>query len=206
MNLDAFTCYLLFSNWEQPTLVRLIIDESKWLPLSLALAFASAFVVFVRYRRSEIDGRRLVLAVMNLFVGVTLLTMAFGHLLAVTTKLILGMLQGSLPKFYLIGIALIVPSFWLVLHTRRILASQVDHGFRTIMLNTWMAATLVVLGIHNLPLAAGALINIGYHLHSRRVVGWVIVSLAVVVNLGLLIGSMIFMLSGGSFEEFSGMS
>lgn len=171
----------------------------------MALAFASATILFLRHRKSEIEARRLVLAVMNLFVGVTLLTMSFGHLLAVTTKLALGSLPGSVAKFYAIGIALIVPSLCVVLHTRRILTPHVDHGSRTVMLNGWLAATLVVLGIHNLPLAAGAVINIAYHLHSRRLVGWVIVSLALLVNLGLFVGGTIFLLSGESFEEFSGM-
>lgn len=73
------------------------------------------------------------------------------------------------------------------------------------MLNGWLAATLVVLGIHNLPLAAGAIINIGYHLHSRRLVGWVMLSIAVLLNVSLFIGAIIFMLNGGSFEQFSGM-
>jgi len=45
----------------------------------------------------------------------------------------------------------------------------------------------------------------GYHLHSRRVVGWAIVSMAVVVNLGLFIGSLIFLASGQSFEQFRGI-
>ena len=186
-------------------LILLIIDEGKWLPLAMALAFISAIVLYLRHRQSQITAKRLVLAVMNLFVGVTLLTMAFGHLLAVTTKLALGTLQGSVPKFYVIGIALIVPSLAVVFHTRRILGSGVDHGLRTITLNAWLATTLLVLGIHNLPLAAGAIINIGYHVHSRRLVGWVIVSLAVVLNVGLFVGAMIFLLSGQSFEEFSEM-
>ena len=171
----------------------------------MVVAFVAAAVLFVCRRQAEVAARRLVLALMNLFVGVTLLTMSIGHLLAVTAKLSLGSLQGSIPKLYLIGIALIVPSLWVVLHTRRILAPDVDHGSRTVALNAWLAATLLVLGIHNLPIAAGALINIGYHLHSRKVVGWAIVSVAVVLNIGLFVGAMMFLLSGKSFEEFTGM-
>jgi hypothetical protein len=186
-------------------LVKLIIDEGKWLPFSMALAFAAVAVLFLCHRRSQIASRTLILALMNLFVGTTLLTMSFGHLLAVTTKLSLGLLQGSAPKFYLIGVALIVPSSFVVFHTRRILSPHVDHGSRTVILNAWLAATLIILGIHNLPLAAGALINIGYHLHSRRLVGWAIVSVALLLNIGLFIGAMIFLMSGRSFEEFSGM-
>lgn len=171
----------------------------------MALAFISASVLYLRHRESQIPAGRLVLAIMNLFVGVTLLTMSFGHLMAVTTKLTLGSLQGSAAKFYVIGIVLILPSLSVVLHTRRILAPHLAQGFRTVMLNGWLAATLIVLGIHNLPLAVGAIINIGYHLNSRRIVGWVIASVAVLLNVGLFIGAMIFLLSGGSFEEFSGM-
>lgn len=171
----------------------------------MTLGFASAIVLFIRHRQSQIAVKRLLLAVMNLFVGVSLFTMSFGHILAVTTKLTIGSLHGSPLKFYAIGIALIVPSLLVVLHTRRILTPHVDHGFRTIVLNGWLAATLLVLGIHNLPLAAGAIINIGYHLHSRRVVGWALLSVAALLNVGLFIGALIFLMSGQSFEEFSGM-
>jgi hypothetical protein len=186
-------------------LIKLIVDESKWLPVSMGLAFLAVAVLLLRHRASQVPGRRRVLAVLNLFFGVTILTMAFGHLLAVTTKLVIGTLQGSALKFYAIGIALVVPTLWLVFHTRQILTSREDHGPTTLLLNGWLAVTLLVLGIHNLPIAAPALINIGYHLHSRKIVGWAILSLAVLLNIGLFIGSVIFLLSGQSFEQFSGM-
>ena len=41
---------------------------------------------------------------MNLFVGVTLVVMGIGHLLAVTTKLLQGTLNGSPALLYLIGV------------------------------------------------------------------------------------------------------
>ena len=186
-------------------LIALIIDESKWLPLAMGLAFVAAGILYLRNRKSQLPVRQFVLGVMNLFFSVTLLIMAFGHLLAVTTKLAIGSLQGSPPKLYAIGVALLVPTLWLVLHTRRILIPNADHGRRTFLLNTWLAVTLLVLGIHNLPLAAPAVINIGYHLHSRRIVGWAIVSIAVLFNVALFIGSVVFLLSGQSFEQFSGM-
>ena len=71
-----------------------------------------------------------------------------------------------------------------------------------LVLNVWLAVTLVALGVHNLPLAAPALFNIGYHLHSRRVVGWAFLSMAVVLDAGLFVGSLIFLASGQSFEQF----
>ncbi len=186
-------------------LFALIVDESKWLTASLGFALLAVTMLLYRNRRVDTPARRRVLAAMNLFFGVTIGTMALGHLLAVTTKLVLGALNGPMLVFYLIGIALAAPSWWIIYHTRRVLASDNEHGRTTLVLNAWLAITLLVLGVHNLPLAAPAFFNIGYHLHSRPVVGWVIVSLAVIANLGLFIGSLIFLTSGQSFEQFSGM-
>ena len=186
-------------------LVALIVDESKWLTASMSLALLAVTVLLYRHRRSDLPARRRILAAMNLFFGVTIGTMAFGHLLAVTTKLALGTLEGSAALFYVIGVALAVPSWWLIYHTRRRLASDDDHGRATVVLNAWLAITLLALGFHNLPLALPGFLNIGYQLHSRRVAGWAIVGMAVVVNVGLFIGSLVFLASGQSFEQFSGI-
>jgi hypothetical protein len=143
---------------------------------------------------------------MNLFFGVMIGIMALGHLLAVTTKFASGTLEGSASLLYVIGCALAVPSWWLIHRTRVQLASGDDHARATLGLNAWLTVTLLVMGLHNLPLAASGFLNIGYHLHSRRAVGWAIVGIAVVVNVALFIGSVIFMTSGQSFEEFRGSS
>lgn len=185
-------------------LVALIVDEGKWLTASMGCALLAVTLLLLRHRHSELPVRRRVLAAMNLFFGVTIVTMALGHLLAVTAKLLSGTLEGPILAFYAIGISLIVPSGWLVHHTRRVLASDDEHGRATLLLNAWLAITLLVLGVHNLPLAAPAFFNIGYHLHSRPAVGWAIVGLAVLANVGLFIGSLIFLASGQSFEQFSG--
>jgi hypothetical protein len=182
-------------------LVALIVDESKWLTASMGFALLAVTIMLYWHRHSGLPARRRVLAAMNLFFAVTIGTMAFGHLLAVTTKLAMGTLEGSFAVFYLIGIALAVPSWWLINHTRALLASG-DHGLAMMVLTVWLAITLLALGVHNLPLAAPAFLNIGYNLHSRRVVGWAIVGLAIVINVGLLIGSLIFLTSGRSFEQF----
>jgi len=185
--------------------IAIIVDESKWLSASMAFALLAVTIFLCRRRSLEFPARRRVLAAMNLFFGVTIGAMAFGHLLAVTTKLALGTLEGSIVLFYFIGAALAVPSWWLIHHTPRALASNDERGRATLVLNAWLAITLLALGIHNLPLAAPAFFNIGYHLHSRPVVGLVFVSMAVVVNVGLFIGSLIFLANGQSFEQFRGI-
>ena len=186
-------------------LVALIVDESKWLPAAMAIALLAATALLIGQRPSALSVRRRVLAAMNLFFGVMIGTMAFGHLLAVTTKLAIGTLDGPILLFYLIGVVLAAPSWWLIVHTRKMLAPNKRPGPATLALNGAVAVTVLGLGVHNLPLAAPALFNIGYQLHSRRAVGWAIVGLAVVANVALFVGSLVFLMSGQSFEQFSGM-
>jgi len=186
-------------------LVALILDEGKWLTASMGLAFLSITILLYRHRHSDIPKRRLVLAAMNLFFGIMIGSMAFGHLLAVTTKLALGTLEGSISIFYIIGTVLAVPSWWLIIHTFAVFTKDNDYGRTTIMLNVWLAITLLALGVHNLPLAASAFFNVGYQQNSHPMFGWVIVSIAVIVNVGLFIGSLIFLASGQSFEQFRGI-
>lgn len=189
-------------------LVALIVDESKWLTASMGLAFLVVSTQLYRHRHSGLPqraARRGILAAMHLFFGVTIGTMAFGHLLAVTTKLALGRLQGSILVLYGIGTVLAIPSWGLIYQTREVLASDDKHGRATVVLNAWLAIALLARGIHNLPLAVPAFLNIGYHLHSRKLVGWAILSLSVAVNVGLFIGSLIFLSSGQSFEQFRGI-
>jgi hypothetical protein len=189
-------------------LLALIVDEGKWLPAAMGLALLSVAGVLHHHRHADLPARRRVAAAMNLFFGVTIGTMAFGHLLAVTTKLALGTLRGgSLPAFYAIGIVLAVPSAALIRHSLRLLGSGSDAEFgrKTLALNAWLSFTLLAFGLHNLPIAAPGLFNIGYQLHSRRLVGWAIVSLAVAANVGLFVAALVFLASGQSFEQFRGM-
>ena len=175
-----------------PRLAAFITGEGNWLPLAMALALATVAVQWLRHSRFVVRDR--VMEAMNLFVGTTLLVMGTGHLLAVTTKLPQGTLNGSSALLYVIGIAIVIPSAFIVLNANRATAS----------FNGWMAATLVVLGLVNIPLAIPALLNIAYGQHSRARTGSIIVIAFVLVNLLLFTGGMLFMLSGArTFEEFS---
>lgn len=176
-------------------LAEFIVGEGNWLPMAMAIAVAAVTVQWLRHSRFATRAR--VMEAMNLFVGVTLLVMGIGHLLAVTTKLQQGTLNGSPALLYPIGVAIVIPSALIVLNANRA---------RAVPLNGWMAGVLVVLGIVNIPLAIPALLNIAYSKHSRAIVGWVIVAGALLINLGLFAGGLMFMLSGArTFEEFSNM-
>ncbi len=60
--------------------------------MAMAIALAAVIVVWVRHAHATPRAIALMEA-MNLFVGVTLLVMGIGHLLAVTTKLLQGTLE-----------------------------------------------------------------------------------------------------------------
>lgn len=170
-----------------------IVGEGNWLPLAMALALAAVAVPWMRHSRLAVRDR--VMEAMNLFVGATLLVMGIGHLLAVTTKLLQHTLIGSPALLYAIGIAIVVPSSLLGVNA---------NGAKAAVFNGWMAATLVALGLINIPLAIPAVLNIAYSRHSRAGTGVALVAAFVLVNLGLFAGGMLFMLSGArTFEEFS---
>ena len=180
-------------------LAAFIVGEGNWLPMAMGAAFLAAGLLFSRTR--TLAPRARILAAMNLFTGVMLVVMGFGHLLAVTVKLLQGTLRGSPLFFYAIGIAIVVPAWFLLRHTRAIVAG--GDARQTARLNAWMAVTLGVLGIVNLPLALPAICNIGYSLHRRRWVGLACAGVFLAATLFLLIGGLIFMASGQTFEEFS---
>lgn len=173
-------------------LAQFIVGEGNWLPMAMLIALAFVAVQWSRQSRSPARDR--VMSAMNLFVGVTLFVMGAGHLLAVTTKLLQGTLNGSPGLLYLIGAAIVVPSAVIIVRANRSAA----------VANGWMAATLVVLGLINIPLAIPALLNVAYSRHSRAGTGSLIVAMFLLVNVALFAGGMMFLLSGArTFEEFS---
>jgi hypothetical protein len=174
-------------------LAAFITGEGNWLPIAMGIALATVVVQWLRH--SRLITRDRIMEAMNLFVGVTLVVMGIGHLLAVTTKQLQGTLNGSPALLYLIGAMVLIPATLIVLNANRVKAAS---------LNGWMAAALVVLGLVNIPLAIPALLNIAYSKHSRPRTGWLIVIASVLINFGLFTGGMMFMLSGArTFEEFT---
>lgn len=175
-------------------IIDLILDESKWLFASLVV---SAIAVAIRMR--GLRGRGAIAGAMSLFYGLVIALMGSGHLLAVSIKLGQGTLDGSPARLYPLGFALAVPAWWMVF------AAMTSSRRKLVGLNVWTGATLLVLGLHNAPLAAPAALNVAYLHHSRRPVGWLILAVAIALYLALLVGSLVFLASGQSFEQFEGM-
>ena len=183
-------------------MATLIVGEGNWLPMAMMAALLASTFVFLRAAASTRRAR--VMATMNVFVGVMLAVMGLGHLLAVTVKVFDGTLRGSPLLLYPIGIAIVVPAAFIIRHTRHLIAGD-DRG-GAVKLHGWLAVTLLVLGLVNIPLALPALLCMAYAHHSRRFTGLAIVSAFALINGGLLIGGVLFLLSGAqTFEEFNNM-
>ncbi|MCH9651493.1 MAG: hypothetical protein K0U98_24920 [Deltaproteobacteria bacterium] len=190
------------------TVTDWLVDESKWFFVSLVVASVLTTLVLAHQRRRGLGPDLLVPWALNLFYGCTIGTMAFGHILAVTIKLFQGTLDASpvmTVLLYGIGFALAIPAGSLVASTWRFPKDEPRAQHQGMVFNLWLGATLLVLGLHNFVLAVPALFNIAYRFHTRRAVGWGIVTVAGVAYAGLLVGSLIFLASGQSFEQFSGM-
>jgi hypothetical protein len=181
-----------------------LLDEGKWLFASMLLSLIAAVWTIRRHRR-VLSTRGQILLAMNLFWGCTIAMMAFGHLLGVSIKLVQGTLRGSWLLLYPLGIVLAVPAWWLVARAARYVREEARFGNRLAMLNGWLGITLLALGLPNLPLAVPAVWNLAYQFHTRRAVGWTIVTVAVAANVALFIGALVFLASGQTFEQFQGI-
>lgn len=185
--------------------IEFIVDEGKWLTVSLGLALIFVLIVHLKKRKTQLNSqKRYLLALLNLCFAIIIGFMAFGHLLAVTVKLFMETLEGSTALFYLIGIALAIPSWWLISYS--ILMLKPGHSTKKYLpLNLWLAVTLLVLGPYNFPLAVPGFLNIAYDLNKSKKIGWLIIILIICTYTALFIGSLIFFISGQSFEQFKGI-
>ncbi len=185
------------------TFIEQILNESRWLFVAMLTSVLVVGGLRNRFRR---ESRRMdILWGMNLFFGIMIGVMSFGHLLAVTLKVALGTLETNLFFLYGMGLALAIPSWWLALGVGKYVQDESRYRGRLIALNAWLGLSLIALGLHNLPLAIPAGLNLAYQFHRRRKVGWTILLVAIAGNLALFIGSLVFFLSGQSFEQFQGM-
>jgi hypothetical protein len=185
------------------TIIRAILNEGAWLTCSMALGMV--LVVITSVTRGVGLDRVAIGRAMNLFYGCMIGTMGCGHLLAVTIKWVQNTLEPNLMLMYLLGLVLAVPGWWLAASAFRRTPASVRRDPTTLALNAWLALSLLSVGVHNLPLAAPGLLNIAYQLTGRRAVGWTIAGVALVANVALFAGSLVFWASGQSFEQFSGM-
>ena len=186
-------------------IIEIILDESKWLPVAMALSLLAIALLAAKGRGQGLSRRVRVLSGLHLFYGCMIGIMTLGHLLAVALKHAQGTLEGSPWFLYPLGLVLTTPAWWLVACAVALERDEERLGQRAVTLNVAMAVGLLAAGPHNLPLAAPAAWNVAYHYHSRRALGWTLVTVASAAYLALFVGSMVFFLSGQSFEELKGL-
>jgi hypothetical protein len=181
-----------------------ILDEGKWIATAMLL---SGVLVGVQARRrgSLLESRLWILWALNAYYSTTIAILAFGHVLAVTIRFFQGSLRGSPWQMYLIGVALAVPSWWMMLRVGSYVGNENRWRRRMTLLNGGLGAVLMVTGLHNLPLVLPAILNLAYQHSSRPAIRRIIVGLNLTIVVLLFLGALIFMANGRSFEEFRGM-
>jgi MFS family permease len=187
------------------TVLRVILNEGNWFVISLSVATIVVTAALLKTRTSARALRSRILLAMNLFYGCTVGTMAFGHLLAVTIRTSQGTLTAPLWRLYLIGAVLAIPSWWLAARAARYVADEARYGRRLMSVNIALGLALLGVGLPNVPLALPTALNLMYQTHTRPLVGWGTVTVALVLNVLLFIGALVFMASGQTFEQFQGM-
>lgn len=180
------------------SLTGVILTESNWMPAAMTVAFV-AVAVRLRADGHAVSGRLRVLRALTLVYGVMIGIMGTGHLLAVSIKAAQGTLQGSPWFLYTLGLSLAVPAWWLVAEAHGDKLDEPRGLRRTVGLNGWLSVALMVIGPHNWPIAAPAVLNIAYRVQTRRAVGIAIVIVAGAGYLAILAGALMFMSSGQTF-------
>jgi len=182
-------------------LIESILADGHW--LALAMVVGAGAVALRVFRRPGV-GQRPANVALDTFYGCMIGVMASGHLLAVTVKMLLGSLEGSPWLLYPLGLVLLVPSIGLV-------AGAAGDGQslalwrRPVALNLWLGISLLAMGLHNWILAAPAALNLAYRFSPRPGVARAVLVAILVGYTALFVGSLVFLASGQSFEQFRGI-
>ena len=129
-----------------------LLNEDLWFPSATAVALIAVSGLIMRHRSRGVSTMTMLVCGLNLFYGVLIGIMGFGHLLGITIKTIMGTLPVSTS-----GFALIIPAWWLVGSVKGLSKNRGGVWHRAIVLNACLGALLLPLAG---PLAAPAAANI----------------------------------------------
>ena len=144
-------------------MIELVLNEDLWFPVAATLAIIAAVILIVKQRRHQVQRRRRIASGLNMFYGVLIGIMGFGHLIGVATKMALGILPSGTSLWFLLpcGFALAAPAWWLVFIAPRLALDNRAIRRKAIVFNVWLGAILLVpapplaaLGVLNLVLCA----------------------------------------------------
>jgi len=140
-------------------LLDVLLSEDLWFPSATAVALIAVSGLIVRYRSRGISRMTMLVCGLNLFYGVLIGIMGFGHLLGITIKMIMGTLSVSTSRWFVypLGFALFIPAWWLVGSVNELSKNRRGVWNRAIALNACLGAVLLPLAG---PLAVPAAANV----------------------------------------------
>jgi hypothetical protein len=129
-------------------MLNILLKDDNWFLPAALISLTAAVVLIIGARRRHVAGRATAAGASNLFFGVLIGILGSGHLFAVTTKSLLGILPRDIHLWLAIpfGMALAGPAWWLTLEVRGLVKADSVSRKRAIWLNAWLALVLASAG------------------------------------------------------------
>ena len=150
-------------------MLEILLKDDNWFPAAAVISLIASAVVIIRARRRRAAAWTTATAACNLFFGLMIGILGIGHLFAVTTKTLLGILPPHIHLWFAIpfGFALTVPAWWLTIEAGHLLTRKASAIRNAMWLNASLAIVLASAG-PSVALAVLAGVNMLLLLLSRR--------------------------------------
>lgn len=128
-------------------MLDVLLKDDNWFLPAAAISLIAAIVLIMKVRRRQVAGRTAATGACNLFFGLLIGILGSGHLFAVTTKALLGILPAHIHIWFaiLFGFALAGPGWWLAFEVG-VVREDFISARRAIWLNAWLALVLASAG------------------------------------------------------------
>ncbi len=128
------------------TILDALLNDENWFPVVTPTSALVVLVFVAVARRRRVPARWIIAGALNLFFGLWIGSMGTGHLFAVTTKMILGILPPNIQPWVAIpfGFAMVVPGWWLTVRIRGLVRGDARTRKEAMWLNAWLVAVLAV--------------------------------------------------------------
>ena len=142
-----------------PAVLQLLLNDENWFPVVTLLAALVVLGFVMVARRRQVPTRAIITSGLNLFFGLWIGIMSTGHLFAVTTKTVLGILRSDIRPWVAIpfGFAIAVPGWWLTARIGRMMREDPRARKEAMWLNAWL---ILFLAIPAWPLVIPPLLNL----------------------------------------------
>jgi hypothetical protein len=127
-------------------MLEVLLKDENWFPVVTPVTAFVAIAFLAIARRRRVPARWIIVGALNLFFGLWIGIMGTGHLFAVTTKMILGILPPNIHPWVALpfGLAIAIPGWWLAARIQRLVRGDTRTRKEAMWLNAWLATLLVV--------------------------------------------------------------